>query len=279
MVDNPQHLMDIHSLFPDDINTHIKLFAKIETEKAIANFDSILLSCDGVIIKLNNSFFTGISKEEICLIESYMIDQCRLFDKTVIFESAANKPFNLQKNMINSFVEHSIKDGVDGILVREDHSLGYIETVKVFNRSINEMELSDDNKKKNEELSKFYTLNRKAHNSLIETIIDSAVKMTYRMKFSCIVVFSDNIEVAKMVSKYRPNCLVIFPCENHLHVNFLRFMRGVLAVHFIDHALGQDEVIEKILNTNLIQNVEKMLVLNLYRRNGQMRNGYYVKNV
>jgi hypothetical protein len=85
-----------------------------------------------------------------------MIEQCRLHNKALIFESATNKSFNLQKGLINSFIERSIKDGVDGILVKEENSNdeSYLETIKIFNTSIIQMEVSDDNRKHYEELSK-----------------------------------------------------------------------------------------------------------------------------
>jgi pyruvate kinase len=64
MVDNAEHIKEIKELFPDDIREKVKLFAKIETERAIVNFDAILDNTDGIIIKLN-AFFTRIPKEEV----------------------------------------------------------------------------------------------------------------------------------------------------------------------------------------------------------------------
>jgi hypothetical protein len=84
-----------------------------------------------------------------------MINQCRLFNKILILESA-NKSYKLQKSIIQSFVEYAIKDGVDGILIKKDNSTneGFIEKIKLFNRCVVAMELSEDNKKKYEELTK-----------------------------------------------------------------------------------------------------------------------------
>ena len=64
MVDNSEHLREIKDLFTDEKREKIKIFAKIETERAIVNFDSILANSDGIIIKLN-SFFTKIPREEV----------------------------------------------------------------------------------------------------------------------------------------------------------------------------------------------------------------------
>jgi hypothetical protein len=58
--------------------------------------------------------------------------------------------------MINSFIEHAIKDGVDCILVKEEQlsEESYLETIKIFNSNIIQMEHNYDNKLKSQELSK-----------------------------------------------------------------------------------------------------------------------------
>jgi pyruvate kinase len=60
MVDNAEHLKDIREL----TEGKLKIFAKIESEKAIINFDSILAQSDGIVIKINFSL-TKIPKEEV----------------------------------------------------------------------------------------------------------------------------------------------------------------------------------------------------------------------
>src|SRR5690606_26109883 len=64
MVDNAEHIKEIRELLSDDVKKKVRILARIETEKAIINFDSILSECDGIIIKLN-SFYTKIPKEEV----------------------------------------------------------------------------------------------------------------------------------------------------------------------------------------------------------------------
>jgi pyruvate kinase len=66
MVDNAEHIKEIKDLFTDEGRQSVKIFAKIENERAIIHFDSILANCDGIILKLN-SFFTRIPKDEVRL--------------------------------------------------------------------------------------------------------------------------------------------------------------------------------------------------------------------
>jgi pyruvate kinase len=200
-----------------------------------------------------------------------MVEQCRLHNKTLIFKSATNKLFKLQKGIINNFVEHCIKDGVDGILVKEEYSESYIETIKIFNRTIIEMELLD--KRLNEELSKFYQINRTKQFFLFESIIDAAVKMTYRTRINLIVLLTDDIEISKLVSKYRPNCFVVVPTANEENIKFMRFIRGVCGI------FSESLIFEDIIKNPIFRCPEKVLVLNLFKTRCSIRNGYYIKDI
>jgi hypothetical protein len=76
-----------------------------------------------------------------------MITQTRLYNKSLLLENTWLKPTKGY-----SFVEQSVKDGVDGIIV--SYSNDITDTVRQMNKSLIAMELSDDNAKNNEELSK-----------------------------------------------------------------------------------------------------------------------------
>jgi pyruvate kinase len=126
---------------------------------------------------------------------------------------------------------------------------------------------------------RLYLLNQpKGRNCLIESIIDTVVKMTYQTRFNLIIAFSDDIEIANQISKYRPNCLVIFPTSNEEHLKYLRVIRGILGV--IVNYNTQDETINNILThryNDYVPGNSKVLILNLYR---QCKNKYfYVKHI
>jgi pyruvate kinase len=104
--------------------------------------------------------------------------------------------------------------------------------------------------------------------------------MTYQIKVDLMIVFSDDLEIIKAISKYRPNCIVIVPTLNEQYINYLRFIRGVFTVHWQED-LTQDEILNMIfsnpLNKTIIQKAKKAVVLNLNYKN--MRNGFFVKDI
>ena len=84
----------------------------------------------------------------------YMMEQCRLYNKTLIFESVTGSTSH--KEVFNSFIEHAIKDGIDCVIVNEEHSSDetYISLMKTYITNIVLMESLVDNNLKNQELSK-----------------------------------------------------------------------------------------------------------------------------
>ncbi len=63
VVDNHEHLQDIHDLIIDEHKKYIKIYSKIESEKGIINFDNILNYSDGIIIELGS--ITSLPIEEV----------------------------------------------------------------------------------------------------------------------------------------------------------------------------------------------------------------------
>jgi pyruvate kinase len=99
------------------------------------------------------------------------------------------------------------------------------------------------------------------------------VRMTFYSKISMIIVFSDDDRVAKLISKYRPNCPIIFPTSNYQHSQYLRLIRGVFVI-YLPGANTHDEIINIISQQYKGQ---KILVMNLGQKGGA-KNCYYLKS-
>jgi pyruvate kinase len=109
------------------------------------------------------------------------------------------------------------------------------------------------------------------------------VGITYDIKIDLMVVFSDDIEIAKAVSKYHPNCLVVYPTTDELQVKYLRLVRGIYAIH-IHKLLSVDELLKFIysnsIHEHIVNRAEKALILNIYLHYGKNhKNGYYIHTI
>jgi pyruvate kinase len=97
------------------------------------------------------------------------------------------------------------------------------------------------------------------------------------------IVLSDNIEIAKSISKYRPNCLVVYPTTDEFQVKCIRFIRGIYAIH-VPKILKIDELIKyfynSFLHTDAISKNEKALVLKIFLQGKEgHKNGYYIHTI
>lgn len=220
------------------VGNRIKIFAKILTNIAIMNFDEILAEADGIILDpgvLSNN----IGYDDLCLIEIYITEKCKI----------TNKPIYIKTNCFNTLysinipsiadisnLDSSINSGIDGFILNEYFcSEAFIKMQKI----VMEIESLVDGRSKYEEVSKSMKCNMdevtKSYNSLktltafylIETLFDSAVKITYEVQITLIFLFCDSYLTAKRLSRYRPNCRIISPTNNKNEYNFMRVFRGV----------------------------------------------------
>ena len=216
----------------------IKIFAKILTNTAIMNFDDILAEADGIILD-PSVLSNNIGYDDLCLIETYIIEKCKLTNKPIYFKTNCFNTLHCIK--IPSVTDISnlngaITSGIDGFILSEYFpSEAFIKLQKI----ITEMENLVDGKSKYEEISKSVKCNieeiAKSHSCLkslntfhlIETLFDSSVKITFEIPISLIFLYCDSYLSAKRLSRYRPNCRIICPTNNRNEYNFMRVFRGV----------------------------------------------------
>jgi hypothetical protein len=96
------------------------------------------------------------------------------------------------------------------------------------------------------------------------------------------IVFSDDVEIAKIVSKYRPNCVGFYPTLDEQKIKHIRYVRGIYAL-YVSQKLSVDDIIKGLFNSPyepFITRGEKILILNVYLHSKlKIRNGFYIKNV
>jgi pyruvate kinase len=116
---------------------------------------------------------------------------------------------------------------------------------------------------------------------LIESIIDSAVKTSYDIKSNLIILFSDNIMTARIISKYRPACLVAYPTSSVYDVMDIRFIRGIIPV-YNENGIHQDNILNFILmkSHTKTENEAKIVIINVYvEKHKKYKNGFHLKTV
>lgn len=221
------------------LSNRIKIFAKLITNKAIMNFDSILQEADGIIID-SSVLSNNIGYDDLCLIETYIIEKCKLANKPIYFKTNCfNTLYSVNIPSVSdiSNLDSSINSGIDGFILSEYFPY---ESIINLHKIIVEIEnINECGKSKFDEISKSIKLgydecyssstSLKFNNTIhiLETLFDSSVKMTFDIHINLIILYSDSYISAKRLSRYRPNCRIIVPTNNVIEFNFLRLFRGV----------------------------------------------------
>ncbi len=239
------------------IINRIKVFAKIVTNSAIKNFDQILEEADGIILD-TGVLYNNMNYDDLCLIENYITEKCKF----------NNKPIYIKTNCFNtlhsitipsvadiSSLDSSINSGIDGFILSE--YFPYENFIKLQS-IIMEIENLIDGKSKYEEVSKSVKCNmdevtKSSYNLrllnsyyLLETIFDSAVKISFELPIKLIFLYCDSYISVKRLSKYRPNCRIITPTNNINEYNYVRVFRGVSP--FYTKSLNVTVLNDKLIN-------------------------------
>lgn len=217
----------------------VKILAKIVTNSSIYNFDEILMEADGIILD-PNALSLNIDYDDQCLIDKYIIEKCKLKNKPIYIKSNCftSKTRNLfSASDITSF-DDSINSGIDGFILNEEFPFEFYTSLK---KLIMDVENLSEGKDNYEKISKTVKLNidefTKSYSSLkslntfhlLETLFDSAIKLSYEVNISLIFLFCDSYLTVKRLSKYRPNCRIITATSNLNEFNIIRIFRGVSA--------------------------------------------------
>ena len=118
--------------------------------------------------------------------------------------------------------------------------------------------------------------------------MDNAVKVTHEIKADLIILFTDEINFAKCLSKFRPPCLIACPTKSEIVSRFLRLYRGVIPFIHKDIEKTQeiiDNLIEIFVKKDIIDKNIKILMINAYMDEGNsetiknfLNNGMFIIN-
>ncbi len=163
----------------------------------------------------------------------YIIEKCKIKQKPLFLQT------NILKSMTKrikptvteiSNLDYTVKMGFDGLILKEELTMAhnYIDILKFLKENLIQMEFLYEVKHKYEELSNFFSYNRSLSiNKNIESLLDCAVKSTFEIPVGLILLNSNDYYFAKTISKYRPDCLIVFLTNNKYIYDYLRMIRGV----------------------------------------------------
>ncbi len=187
--------------------------AKIETQEAVENIDSILEITDAVMVA-RGDLAIEISAENVPMVQKMIIKKARLLGKPVItatqmLESMIKAPIPTRAEV--SDVANAILDGTDAVMLSEETALGQypVEAVTMMSTIAKKVECSYPRK---DILVKNFS---KVDLSMSDWVGSSVVSIAENIKAKAIVALTNTGRTARMISRFRPaeNILAFTPSE------------------------------------------------------------------
>lgn len=189
-------------------NCDAGIIAKIETPQAVENIDEIIHLSDGIMVA-RGDLAIEVPFEKVPGIQKMIIQKCNNAGKPVItatqmMESMIKSPVATRAEV--SDVANAILDGTDAIMLSEETTLGDhpFETVSVMSRVAREVErdfayhlVSDDQLVSGDKTS--------SDRAMSSASVHTAESVGAR----AIIVISDDIEDARMVSRFKASMPIV----------------------------------------------------------------------
>jgi len=204
----------------------IKIIAKIENAEGVYNVESIVNSCDGIMIA-RGDLGVEVEYEELPIIQKDLIIRTLGQGKPVItatqmLESMIQKPRPTRAE--TSDVANAIYDGTSAIMLSGETAVGKypVESLTVMGKIAKRIEKAIDYRKR------FSQGDYKAESSITNAISHATVSTSHDLRAAAILTVSMSGNTAQNVAKYRPNCPIIACTPNPTVRRQLNMVWGVI---------------------------------------------------
>lgn len=200
-------ILQIRKLFEENNCNNIKIISKIENRQGVDNIDEILKVSDGIMIA-RGDMGVEIPLQEVPVIQKKIIKKVYNADKIVI--TATQMLDSMMKNPRPTRAEatdvaNAIYDGTSAIMLSGETAAGKypLESLRMMVRIAQEAEAAIDYK---------YLFEHHMHKTtgdVTAAICHATCTTSYDLKAKAIVVVTKSGKSARMISRYRPDCMVI----------------------------------------------------------------------
>lgn len=218
-VRRPEDVMDLRKIL-DERGCDAGIISKIETPQAVANIDKIIELSDGIMVA-RGDLAIEVPFEKVPSIQKMIIQKCNEAGKPVItatqmMESMIKNPVATRAEV--SDVANAIIDGTDAIMLSEETTLGNhpFEAVNVMSRVALEVEkdfayhLVSDEPLVTDEV-----------HATDRVLSSASVHIAEGVEAKAIVVVSDDISDARMVSRFKASMPIVVATSDEREFNKL----------------------------------------------------------
>lgn len=245
-----EDVKEIRKLLDENGGESINIIAKIENQQGVDNIDSILAEADGVMIA-RGDMGVEVPLEEVPVIQKAIIGKVYNSGKQVI--TATQMLDSMMKNprptrAETTDVANAIYQGTSAIMLSGETAAGKypLEALATMVRIAVRTESDID-------YNKLFSIRQKESRPDMTTAISHATCMTaIDLKAKAIISVSKSGRTARMISKYRPGCMIVGCSPDEHTYRQLNLSWGVLPVRI------REEYSMEVLFLHATEAAEKM---------------------
>ncbi|MCR5793668.1 MAG: pyruvate kinase [Lachnospiraceae bacterium] len=197
----------LRKLLKDNGGENIRIIAKIENKEGVENIDDIIELSDGVMIA-RGDMGVEIPGEEVPVIQKMIIKKVYEAGKIVI--TATQMLDSMMKNprptrAETTDVANAVYDGTSVIMLSGETAAGQypVEALKTMTRIAECAENDIDYRKR------FFHHDRKANPDITDAICHATCTTSHDLNARAIVTVTKSGRSARMISRYRPDCMIL----------------------------------------------------------------------
>ena len=206
----------------------IKIIAKIENNQGIQNIDQIIDAADGIMVA-RGDMGVEIPIEEVPIIQKMIIKKAYHAGKVVVtatqmLDSMMSHPRPTRAEATD--VANAIYDGTSAIMLSGETAAGKypIEAVQTMSRIAERTEMDINYKRR------FLDHHRKSRTDITEAVCHATCMTAYDLESNCILTVTKSGRSARMISRFRPDCMIVAGSTEEKVVRQLNMSWGVTPV-------------------------------------------------
>lgn len=223
-----EDVKELRQFLNENGGNDINIIAKIENSEGILNVDGIIEEADAVMVA-RGDMGVELPEEEVPIIQKMIIKKVYEAGKQVIIatqmlESMITNPRPTRAETTD--VANAIYDGTSAIMLSGETAAGkYPAEAVAMMAKIAERTEMDINYKQ-----RFYNNHRKYRSDITEAVCHATCMTAYDLEAKSILTVTKSGRSAKMISKYRPDCMIIAGSTEEKVVRQLNMSWGVAPV-------------------------------------------------
>ena len=260
-VRNADDVKQIKSFLEEHGGGYIKVISKIENRDGVKNIDEIIRVSDGTMVA-RGDMGVEISFEEIPRLQKLIIRKTLNAGKpaitaTQMLDSMIRNPRPTRAEITD--VANAIYDGTSAIMLSGETAVGKFPelTVSTMAKIAEKTEIDID----------YVKLFENTHINISKNITDaisySTVSAAHSLGAAAIITITKSGHTSRMVSRYRPGCMIIASTPLEKVYNQLALSWGVYPVHAVE-AKTTDEIfqnsVENAMQEKLVKNGDLVVI-------------------